>query len=91
MEGCVSSFFALMNGLQNNLVFHSIDLFVSDEEWDAMYMGDDGQFTFYVDLVKGEYAKSSLEKKRYKIDGKTCDEMFKHIRTLATKKQEAKK
>lgn len=64
---------------------------VSDEEWDAMYMGDDGQFTFYVDLVKGEYAKSSLEKKRYKINGKTCDEMFKHIRTLATKKQEAKK
>lgn len=72
----------------DNLSLEQLDVksFLSDEDWNAMYMGDDGMFTFYVDLVKGEYAKSSLEKKRHKINGKTCDEMFQHIRKETSKK-----
>lgn len=51
-------------------------------EWDAFYMGDDGSFTFYIDLVKGEYAKNSLSKERFPIDGKDINEMFQHILSL---------
>lgn len=76
----------------DNLSLEQLDVkrMLSDEEWNEMYMGDDGMFTFYVDLVKGEYAKSSLDKKRYKIDGKTCDEMFQHIRKETSKKLQPK-
>lgn len=76
----------------DNLSLEQLDVkrMLSDEEWDEMYMGDDGMFTFYVDLVKGEYAKSSLDKKRYKMDGKTCDEMFQHIRKETSKKLQPK-
>lgn len=35
--------------------------------WDKIFMGDDGQFTMYIDLVKGEFAKNSTSPKRYKI------------------------
>lgn len=76
----------------DNLSLEQLDVkrMLSDEEWNEMYMGDDGMFTFYVDLVKGEYAKSSLDKKRYKMDGKTCDEMFQHIRKETSKKLQPK-
>lgn len=33
---------------------------VEKELWEKTYMGDDGQFTMYIDLVKEEYAKSSV-------------------------------
>lgn len=66
----------------DNLALEQLEVkrMLSDEEWERMYMGDDGMFTFYVDLVKGEYAKSSLETKRYKMKEKTVDEMFMDIR-----------
>ena len=32
---------------------------VSDKDWERMYMGDDGQFTMYVDLVEETFARSS--------------------------------
>lgn len=39
------------------------------KDWDTFYMGDDGDFTFYIDLVKGEFSKNSCmsEDKRLKI------------------------
>ena len=37
------------------------------EQWDKFYMGDDGGFTMYVDMVNGEFAKSSVSTKRYSI------------------------
>ena len=43
-------------------------------------MGDDGRFTFYVDLVKGEFAKNSLSQERYPMEGKNIDEMFNLIK-----------
>lgn len=50
--------------------------------WTMSYMGDDGEFTFFVDLVKGEYARNSTTRTRYKMEGKTAGEMFAHIRKL---------
>lgn len=35
--------------------------------WNERYMGDDGQNTMYVDLVKNEFAVSSVSDKRYPI------------------------
>lgn len=55
---------------------------LTDKEWDTFYMGDDGSFTFYIDLVKMEYAKNSLSKERFPIDGKDINEMFQHIISL---------
>lgn len=45
------------------------------------YMGNDGEYTFFVDLVSGEYAKSSTSIDRKKImPGMTAQEMFQNIR-----------
>lgn len=53
---------------------------LSAEEWENFYMGDDGGFTFYVDLVKGEFAKNSLAQERFPIGDKNVDEMFNFIK-----------
>ena len=53
---------------------------LSDDEWDEFYMGDDGGYTFYIDLVKGEFAKNSISNDRYPIGDKTIDEMFMYIK-----------
>jgi hypothetical protein len=57
---------------------------VSDEIWDKYYMGDEGQFTMYIDAVKREYAASSTMK-RFPIKDKTVKEMFQYIRTITMK------
>ena len=44
-------------------------------------MGDDGNFTFYIDLVEGKFSKNScILEKRYKIGDKSVDEMFNIIK-----------
>lgn len=52
---------------------------LSEEEWEKFYMGDDGSFTFYLDLVKGKFSKNSISKERYEIENKTIDEIFKYL------------
>lgn len=51
---------------------------ISPERWNKYYMGNDGQFTMYVDLVNNEYAKSSTSK-RYFIYSKNIDKLFADI------------
>lgn len=34
---------------------------LKEDEYDKIYMGDDGEYTMYIDLVKGIFAKSSLD------------------------------
>jgi hypothetical protein len=48
---------------------------MNEEEWNDFYMGDDGQFTMYIDLVKQEFAKSSVSEKRYALSD-SIDTMF---------------
>lgn len=71
----------------DNLAIEQLDvkntLFKNNqEEWDKFYMGDDGTFTFYIDMVKGEYAKNSCmsEDERFPIGDLTIDEMFMNIK-----------
>lgn len=37
---------------------------IGEEKWKEFYMGDDGQYTMYVDMVKQECAKSSISPDR---------------------------
>jgi hypothetical protein len=66
----------------DNLAIRQLDLkriFKNDDMWDEFYMGDDGQHTMYIDLVKRKYALNSTATERYDLlDG--IDEMFNHIK-----------
>ena len=53
---------------------------LTDGEWREFYMGDDGRYTFYIDMVAGTFARNSLSQERYDIGMKSIDEMFKIIR-----------
>ncbi len=57
---------------------------LSDKEWDTFYGGDDGTVTFFIDLVKGVFARNSLSQITYPIGDKTIDEMFAIIRNEVT-------
>ena len=52
---------------------------MSDEQWNQFYMGDDGNFTMYIDLVNQEFAKSSVPTERYPITEDIRD-MFNKIK-----------
>ena len=60
---------------------------LSEKEWSEFYMGDDGQYTFYIDAVRGTFSKDSVtaEKERFDIARKSVDEMFNEIRTRYAK------
>ena len=52
----------------------------SDGEWDEFYAGDDGNFTYYIDMVERKFARSSTAPfdKRYDLLD-NVDDMFKII------------
>ena len=54
----------------------SLKKLVGEKEWEMSYMGNDGEFSFYIDLVKGEYGKSSTSTSMKKINGMNVDQMF---------------
>ena len=56
---------------------------MSEEEWNNFYMGDDGTFTFYIDLVNQTFSKNSViaKVKSIPINGMTIDEMFEIVKT----------
>ena len=53
---------------------------LSEKEWEMFYGGDDGTVTFFIDLVKGVFSRSSLSRIVYTIGDKTIDEMFEVIK-----------
>lgn len=52
---------------------------MNEDEWEMFYMGDDGQFTMYIDMVNREYAKSSTSCERWPITDDIA-EMFQRVR-----------
>ena len=44
-------------------------------KFEKLYMGDDGEYTMYIDLVTGTYGKSSTHP-MHKIDGETIVQLF---------------
>lgn len=67
----------------DNLAIEQLDVkrFLSPGEWEEFYMGDDGGYTFYIDMVKKEFAESSTAPfdKRYPLMDDVVD-MFNVIR-----------
>ena len=65
----------------DNLALAQLDVknYLPEEDWDSFYMGDDGGFTFYIDMVKGEFGKNSLATDRFPIMD-NIDDMFKKVK-----------
>ena len=63
----------------DNLAITQLDVkrLMGEEDWEEFYMGDDGGFTFYIDMVDGTFGKNSLapENERYAILD-SIDDMF---------------
>lgn len=76
----------ILNGFKvvsfDNLAIEQLHLKdkLSEKEWETFYGGDDGTVTFFIDLVKGVFAKSSLSPITYPIGDRTIDEMFEIVR-----------
>lgn len=51
---------------------------VSETEWNQCYMGDDGSFTFYIDLVEEAFGRNSLATEKFPLMD-TIDDMFRKI------------
>ena len=52
------------------------------------FLGNDGEFTFFVNLVQGYFAKSSLSPEHYEIGDQTIDECFNIIRQFSSNCEE---
>lgn len=54
---------------------------LGQEEWDEFYMGDDSEFTYYIDMVERRFAKSSTASMDQRYDLlNSVDDMFEKIR-----------
>jgi len=64
----------------DNLAIKQLEVkrLMSQDEWNEFYMGDDGKFTMYIDLVEQKYARSSISEKRYDLLD-NIDNMFEII------------
>lgn len=77
----------IINGFKvvsfDNLAIKQLDLkrIFTQKDWDEFYMGDDGQYTMYIDLVEEEYALSSTSTQRFKLMDSVVD-MFKVVKSL---------
>lgn len=67
----------------DNLAIEQLDVksLMTDKQWNEFYMGDDGNFTMYVDMVTETFAQNSVAalNKRYPLLN-TIDEMFQIVK-----------
>ncbi len=66
----------------DNLALEQLNVkkLLDEETYEERYMGDDGNFSFYVNLVDGTFSKNSLSDIHYPIDNKTVAECFKIVK-----------
>lgn len=64
----------------DNLALKQLDIIskISNEEYKRFYMGEEGEYTMYIDLVKEEYAVNSTSINRYPLEDNIIN-MFKKI------------
>ena len=65
----------------DNLAIVQLKMKNKVEDYESLYMGDDGQFTMYIDLVKKEFSVSSVSDFRFKLKEDIRD-MFKKIKEI---------
>lgn len=65
----------------DNLAIEQLEIqnIMDKKEWERFYMGDDGCYTMYLDLVKKQYAQSSTSNERFDLLP-TINDMFLDIR-----------
>ena len=75
----LSKHFALISF--DNLALEQLNVkqLVPEESWEMGYMGEDGQFTMYIDLVKEEYAVSSTSPRK-PLTQDNIDDVFADIK-----------
>lgn len=56
---------------------------LTEEQWNRLYMGDDGRFTMYIDAVREEFASSST-KDRIPFSGRSIRDMFGSLQSPLT-------
>lgn len=68
----------------DNLALEHLDMksHISDKEWERLYMGDEGEYTFFIDAVNKKFAVSSLAKEQYDLMD-DVDDMFRKVRETA--------
>ena len=61
----------------DNLALYQLDAieWIGREEYNHLYMGDDGEFTMYLDLVEHTYSKSSMHSP-IPFTNESVDELF---------------
>lgn len=67
----------------DNLALRQLNVkrLVSENGWERLYQGEEGELSMYIDGVKGEFAPSSYSGKRHTIeDGMSIKDMFLKIR-----------
>jgi len=62
-----------------------IEKLVSEETWLRNYMGDEGQFSMYLDTVQEKYYRSSTEEIGYMVVGEDISKLFNNIRNMIRK------
>ena len=67
----------------DNLALEQLDVksIIFHEDYESMFMGNDGEATMYIDLVNRQFAKSSTSVDRYPIE-KDIITMFNTVKTL---------
>lgn len=65
----------------DNLAIEQLKLrrFFPDSEWEKFYMGDDGKYTCYIDMVEEKFAKSSTSEEKFDIIKFDIREIFNKI------------
>lgn len=67
----------------DNLALEQLEVkkLLTKEQWEQFYMGDDGKYTYYVDMVNGTFAKNSImpQNKHHPIMD-NVDDMFEVIK-----------
>lgn len=53
----------------DNLAIRQLNIreYVNKSDWDRLFLGEDGQYSYYIDLVDGEYGISSFDSERYSL------------------------
>jgi hypothetical protein len=72
----------------DNAAIKQLDIprFFTKKTWEKFYMGDDGEYTMYIDFVEQEYGISSTSQERFPLDS-SIQECFSQLRS----KEENKK
>ena len=83
LSKCITSLGTILVSFDNLALEHlTMKNKISAEVWEKSFMGEEGEFTFYIDLVNETFAISSLEEiKVWNIkDTDTVDTMFNTVR-----------